>query len=44
MDLMPTDEETKDVYARFGLAHYMSEVLHRSLCILYLFTRLPEDG
>ncbi len=26
------EELTKDVYAQFGLAYYLSEVLHRSLC------------
>jgi hypothetical protein len=32
------------VYAQFGLAYYLSEVLHRGLCNLYLLVHLPEDG
>lgn len=31
----PTEEEVKEVYARFGLAYYFSEVLHRGLCNYY---------
>jgi hypothetical protein len=30
-----SEESIKEVYARFGLAYYHSEVLHRGLCVLY---------
>jgi hypothetical protein len=28
-------EQIRELYARFGLAYYESEVLHRSLCVIY---------
>ncbi len=37
-----SDEEVKEVYARFGLAYYHSEVLHRGLCNLYAFSQASE--
>jgi len=40
----PTDEDIKEVYARFGLAYYMGEVLHRGVCHLYLGLRTPDHG
>ena len=32
------DLSVKEVYAHFGLAYYESEVLHRGLCTLYVFS------
>ncbi len=43
-EVAPTSEETKEVYARFGLAYYMGEVLHRGLCNLFVLTRFPDIG
>jgi hypothetical protein len=37
----PDSEDIKEVYARFGLAYYYAEVLHRGLCNLYLLSQLP---
>ncbi|GAI83598.1 unnamed protein product, partial [marine sediment metagenome] len=34
----PDAELIKEVYARFGLAYYESECLHRELCIILAFT------
>ncbi len=42
--LEPTSEEVKEVYARFGLAYYLAEVLHRGLCNLYCVSQLPAGG
>lgn len=36
------DDLIREVYARFGLAYYLSECLHRSLCILLAFSELPS--
>lgn len=37
-----TDSELiREVYARFGLAYYQSECLHRGLCIVYAISGLP---
>ena len=33
----PIEFLCKEVYARFGLAYYLSECLHRGLCSLYVF-------
>jgi len=41
--LEPTSDEVKDVYARFGLAYYCAEVLHRDLCNLYCLSQIPTD-
>lgn len=30
----PIDDLVREMYARFGLAYYSSEVLHRGLCII----------
>ena len=40
------NELTKEVYARFGLAYYLSECLHSQLCITYvsLGFRGPKDA
>jgi hypothetical protein len=40
----PSEDDIKEVYARFGLACYMGEVLHRGLCHLYLGLRTPDQG
>jgi hypothetical protein len=37
-------DEVKEVYARFGLAYYMAEVVHRGLCNLCCASRTPKDG
>ncbi len=37
----PDDDLIREVYARFGLAYYESECLHRSLCIVYAWSGLP---
>jgi len=36
------DLSVKEVYAHFGLAYYESEVLHRGLCHLYVFSRFSS--
>jgi hypothetical protein len=40
----PSDDPVKEVYARFGLAYYHCEVLHRCLCNFYCFSQLPAAG
>jgi hypothetical protein len=40
----PTSEDIKEVYARFGLAYYQAEVLHRGLCNLYAAFQVPSTG
>lgn len=40
----PSSDDIKEVYAQFGLAYYLGEVLHRGLCHLYLGLRSPEEG
>jgi hypothetical protein len=37
-------DDVKEIYARFGLAYYHAEVLHRGLCNLYALSRIPEEG
>jgi hypothetical protein len=37
-------EGIKEVYARFGLAYYMGEVLHKSLCHLYVGLQTVTKG
>jgi len=37
----PDDDLIREVYARFGLAYYESECLHRSLCIAFAWSTLP---
>ena len=39
----PTEEEVKEVYARFGLAYYFSEVLHRALCNAYALAPFEDE-
>lgn len=38
----PTDDLVREMYARFGLAYYHSEVLHRGLCIILAISGLPR--
>jgi hypothetical protein len=38
----PTDELVREMYARFGLAYYYSEVLHRGLCIILAMSDLSR--
>jgi hypothetical protein len=38
----PTDNLVREMYARFGLAYYHSEVLHRGLCIILAMSDLPR--
>jgi hypothetical protein len=40
----PDGDDIKEVYARFGLAYYHAEVLHRGLCNLYSLSQLPPKG
>ena len=42
---MVDDEELiREMYARFGLAYYISEVLHRSLCNLVALRTTPQSS
>jgi hypothetical protein len=38
----PTDDLVREMYARFGLAYYHSEVLHRGLCLILAVSDLPR--
>ncbi len=38
----PIDDLLREMYARFGLAYYHSEVLHRGLCIILAMSNLPR--
>jgi hypothetical protein len=38
----PDDELIREMYARFGLAYYQSECLHRGLCIAFAWAGLPS--
>jgi len=35
------DDLIREMYARFGLAYYQSECLHRGLCIILAWSGLP---
>lgn len=37
----PDDDLIREMYARFGLAYYQSECLHRELCLVLALTDLP---
>jgi hypothetical protein len=37
----PADDLVREMYARFGLAYYYSEVLHRGLCNIYAMIDFP---
>ena len=44
---LPMDDELDDdlireVYASFGLAYYLSECLHRELCMILAWPELPS--
>lgn len=38
----PDHDLIREVYARFGLAYYQSECLHRGLCFVLVWTGLPS--
>lgn len=38
----PDDDLIRKLYARFGLAYYQSECLHRGLCIILAWSGLPS--
>ncbi len=38
----PTDDLVREMYARFGLAYYHSEVLHRGLCIILALSEITR--
>lgn len=38
----PDDDLIREMYARFGLAYYQSECLHRGLCIILAWSGLPS--
>jgi len=38
----PSEELIRELYARFGLAYYLSECLHRELCYILPMSRLPR--
>jgi len=44
MDSQPSDELIRDLHARFGLAYYQSECLHRGLCIVLAYLGLPPTN
>ena len=38
----PDDDLIREMYAKFGLAYYQSECLHRGLCIIFAWSALPS--
>ena len=42
-DLSASQEEVREVFARFGRSYYFAEVLHRGLCNIYVAHQLPES-
>jgi hypothetical protein len=42
-ELSPSQEEVREVFARFGRAYYFAEVLHRGLCNLYVAHQIPDS-
>jgi hypothetical protein len=42
MDDQPDDDLIRELYARFGLAYYQSECLHRGLCVILALSELPS--
>lgn len=38
----PNDDLIREMYARFGLAYYQSECLHRELCMVLAWSGLPS--
>jgi hypothetical protein len=41
MSNQPDNELIRELYARFGLAYYQSECLHRELCFIFAVSGLP---
>lgn len=41
MAIQPDDDLIREVYAKFGLAYYRSDCLHRNLCITFVISDLP---
>jgi hypothetical protein len=39
-----SSDHVKEVYARFGLAYFYAEVLHRGLCNLYCLSQVVPNG
>ncbi len=44
MERDPDDNLVRELYARFGLAYYLSECLHRTLSIILALSGLPARG
>lgn len=44
MDDRPDDDLIRELYAKFGLAYYQSECLHRGLCMVLAWSGLPSPG
>ena len=42
MDDELDDDLIREVYARFGLVYYLSECLHRELCMILAWSELPS--
>lgn len=42
MDDQADDDLVRELYARFGLAYYQSECLHRGLCMVLAWSALPS--
>ncbi len=42
MSDQPNDDLIRELYARFGLAYYQSECLHRELCFIFAWSGLPS--
>ena len=40
----PSEDEIKELYARFGRAYFFADVLHRGLCNFYALAHLPAEG
>lgn len=38
----PNDDLIRELYARFGIAYYNSECLHRGLCIILALSGFPR--
>ncbi len=44
IDSFSDSDLIKEVYARFGLAYYLSECLHKSLCIIYVMSSFEQPS
>lgn len=40
----PSEESIKEAYAKFGLAYYLSECIHRGLCNIYALTTFKDKS